>query len=424
MRVCQFHHSGLNFDLNILYLAGTIIYNSTNTSKVIIYSMKHLKPNNSPDYQPISPHRLNEGEEVSLELKINNHEPDLSLPKSNKEDLIARHASGDFSAHKNHSEPLEPSAGARPMVNLHPDVQNLKKDKDAQKQRHKRQTLKRLKLIRQHRHWHNAKLVVGTVLVFLLIFNSQWFIAQFMYLFNSPTPAPAENIPAQPAKPSTTVPTTQAPAEVVGPQNEIIIPKINVTSPLIFPKTNVESEILLSLRDGVAHYYGTAYPGEVGNTVFFGHSSGDWWETGNYKFIFIILEKLTVGDTYEIHYNSRKYVYQVFETKVVPPNDLSVLDQTNYPSSTLITCTPPGTSWQRFVVRAKQIEPAYNPPTKTASPQSAKSTLATAQQAKLPSASTGIWTQIKNFIGSIFGGSKTPPRPEQYTPVRHLPEVN
>ena len=114
-------------------------------------------------------------------------------------------------------------------------------------------------------------------------------------------------------------------AELVGPNNEIIIPKIGVTAPLVFVNTTNEAEVLLALRSGVVHYYGTALPGENGNTAFFGHSSNDWWEPGNYKFVFVLLEKLTVGDTYEIHYNSRKYVYRVTQTKVVEPNDLSVL---------------------------------------------------------------------------------------------------
>ncbi len=399
--------------------------------------MKHIKPNTNPDYQPIPAHRLHEGEEVSLALPKHHFEPEQELPppaipaikespSANiqhstlpKQDRIATHASGDLNGHlhghqNQHNQPkVEPQT--RPRINLHPNAHKAI-SASASKTTRKRAALNKIKLIRSHKHWHNAKLVVGTVLVFLLIFNSQWFISQLMYLFNKPSSNAVQDVVVTQTK------AVPAEAEVVGPDNKIIIPKIGVTAPLVFPKTNVETEVLLALRGGVAHYYGTAYPGEPGNSVFFGHSSGDWWEAGNYKFIFVILEKLSVGDIYEIHYNSRKYIYQVEETKVVAPTDLSVLNQTSYPSSTLITCTPPGTSWQRFVVRAKQITPAYQKPEQ---PKISASPAATSGQATLPSASKSIWEQISSFLGKLFGASnQDQPPSNQPIQTKYLPEVN
>ena len=105
------------------------------------------------------------------------------------------------------------------------------------------------------------------------------------------------------------------------------------------------------------HYANTAMPGENGNSVFFGHSSNNWWIKGEYKFVFILLDKLEIGDTFVLHYNSKKYLYEVTEKKVVDPKEVSVLDQTSDPVVTLITCTPPGTSWKRLVVIGKQISP-------------------------------------------------------------------
>ena len=211
---------------------------------------------------------------------------------------------------------------------------------------------------------------------------------------------------------------------MVGPQNEIIIPKIGATAPLVFINTNNEPDVLTALRDGVVHYYGTAMPGEVGNSVFFGHSSNDWWEAGNYKFVFILLEKLTVGDTYEIHYNSRKYVYLVTQTKIVQPNDLSVLNQTTEPTSTLITCTPPGTSWQRFIVTGKQISPTFD---KTAQNNTDAKPAENNTNQTLPSAPANIWEQISSFFGRLFGQNNSPDK--QQGPVienasQRLPEVN
>ena len=299
----------------------------------------------------------------------------------------------------------------KPKINLMP--QPAYKPKEFLVDTKKRRTSSMIRKIRSHKHWYNAKIVVGTVLVFVLLFNSQWFISQIIYLLpKSNTPSPTA--PVQPAPPQ-----APAEAEVVGPKNEIIIPKIGVTAPIIYTNTNNEPDVLVSLRDGVVHYFGTANPGEAGNAVFFGHSSNDWWEAGDYKFIFVLLEKISPGDTYDIHYNSRKYSYLVTETKVVEANDLSVLNQTAEPISTIITCTPPGTSWRRFVVVAKQVAPVAASPPAVSQPQKA------AVQSSLPSAAPSIWDQIGSFFGGLFGGNNNPPQsPPEPTTLQRLPEVN
>lgn len=300
-----------------------------------------------------------------------------------------------------------------------------------------KQALDKLKKMKAHKHWHTAKILVITLLVFLLIFNSQWFIAQFMYYFNRPanTNTTTQTSNNQTQQQNNQQNNTQQPtqAQVVGPENEIIIPKINVRAPLVFIDTINEADVLRALQDGVVHYAGTAVPGENGNAAFFGHSSNDWWEPGNYKFVFVNLEKLTVGDTYEIHYNSRKYVYTVQSTKVVEPNDLTVLDQTSYPSSTLITCTPPGTSWRRFVVFANQTEPDARKTAQTSSTPQPQQPRAQSSQANatLPSAAPSVWDQIVNFFSGIFGNNKrqsnqTQQQNQTQNPnqPQHLPEIN
>lgn len=155
---------------------------------------------------------------------------------------------------------------------------------------------------------------------------------------------------------------TSAPAAAqvvqVSPEPIISIPKINVSAPIVFAKSNVEANIQKDLESGVVHYANTALPGEPGNSVIFGHSSNDWWEPGNYKFVFVLLDKMVVGDTFTVNYNSKQYMYEVTETKVVEPTDLSVLNQGSTPEMTLITCTPPGTSWKRLIIKAKQVSPS------------------------------------------------------------------
>lgn len=356
---------------------------------------------------------LHEGHEVQLGVRPNHfHESAQKAPSQQEMNRDAHHLQPHVHTSENRSQPKYATS---PKINLHPSpTSRVSPQKPPKKKKRIRESLR---AIRAHRHWHNAKLVVGTVLVFLLIFNSQWFISQFIYFFNRTQPV-ENQAPSQTVTQSSAIEQAEQP-QLVGPNNEIIIPKINVTAPLVFVNTTNEAEVLVALRGGVVHYYGTALPGENGNSAFFGHSSNDWWEPGNYKFVFVLLEKLTVGDTYEIHYNSRKYVYKVTQTKVVEPNDLSVLNQTDKPTSTLITCTPPGTALKRFVVFAEQISP------KPSSAKAIASSATTAQpQTKLPSAPPSLWQQVKDFFSGLVGNQKSTEKAETViTPPNRLPEI-
>ena len=295
-------------------------------------------------------------------------------------------------------------------------------DKDIEKKQKARSKLKKM---RSHKHFATIRFAIVSFVVFLLVFNSQLIYSQALYLYSRSPFAPKPQTAVVPTLP------VEAPtqtAQVVGPENLIIIPKIGVTAPLIFPETIEEKAVLRALQDGVVHYSGTANPGENGNAVFFGHSSNDIWEKGNYKFVFVLLEKLAVGDQYEIHYQSRKYIYTVEQTRVVEPTELSVLDQTATPYSTLITCTPPGTNWRRFIVKAKQTEPV---PAPSKTPVAATQIQSTEQPTTLPSAPPTLIEQIQiffsNLINSVLGNNNqnsTQPSAQPAQPTNHLPEVS
>jgi len=140
--------------------------------------------------------------------------------------------------------------------------------------------------------------------------------------------------------------------------SQIIINSIKVNAPIIFETRDDESTFLTDLRGGVVHYPNTALPGQEGNVAIFGHSSGVWWEIGNYKFVFTLLDKLKPGDKVFIDYKGTRYIYRVTDSTVVPPTDVAVLNQTNNHTLTLITCTPVGTSTNRLIVHAIQYVPA------------------------------------------------------------------
>jgi len=153
-----------------------------------------------------------------------------------------------------------------------------------------------------------------------------------------------------------------APGEVIPTESRIIIPKISVNAPVQFADTKDEKSIEAMLRNGLVQYQGTAKPGEVGNSFITGHSSNYWWDTGKYNQIFVMLDKLEPGDQVVAYQNSKKFVYTVRDKVVVEPTDMTVLAPTNTPVLSLMTCTPPGTSWKRLVVRLDRTDPVYYKP--------------------------------------------------------------
>lgn len=184
-------------------------------------------------------------------------------------------------------------------------------------------------------------LMFGGVLGLL---NAQWLVAQYRYHYVKTAP---ENSFAA----SATV-NPNAPAK-------LYIPKISLSAPMVTDEKSYDSgKVQLALRRGVVQYgEASADPGQKGNTVIVGHSSGQLWAPGDYKFVFTLLNKLVNDDRIFIDYKGTRYIYRVSSTKVVPPTDLSVLQPTDQPQLTLITCTPVGTSKNRLVVLARQVSP-------------------------------------------------------------------
>jgi sortase A len=167
----------------------------------------------------------------------------------------------------------------------------------------------------------------------------------------------------------------------VGPEPRVIIPKINVNAPVIYGLTDLsEQSSQKALENGVIHYPiagASAYPGQNGNTVFLGHSSSDFFRPGNYKFIFVQLNRLGVGDLFYLDYEGKRYTYSVREVKIINPNEVGTLAIGNdKPYATLITCDPPGTARQRLVVIGDQISPD---PSKAADTQNDANVDATVQ---------------------------------------------
>lgn len=180
----------------------------------------------------------------------------------------------------------------------------------------------------------------------------------------------------------------------IGPESKIIIPKINLEVPVVYGLGTVEEQAIQNgLEDGVVHYAASPEPGQRGNSVIVGHSSNNILNSGRYKFAFVLLKRLEVEDTFFIHKDGIRYTYKIYEKKIVPPTDVSVLGEAKEANSmTLITCDPPGTSINRLIIVAEQISPDPSGNTE------ADININTEEPAELPSNAESFWSRLINIF--------------------------
>jgi len=140
----------------------------------------------------------------------------------------------------------------------------------------------------------------------------------------------------------------------VDPNFSIVIPKIAANAKILANVDPVDEKVYLeALQKGVAHAYGTAFPGEGGHIFLFAHSTDYFWNVGTYNAIFYLLGKLEKDDEVNIFYKGQRYVYKVIGKKIVDPRQVEYLTRkSNKEFLTLQTCWPPGTTFKRLLVFA------------------------------------------------------------------------
>ena len=126
------------------------------------------------------------------------------------------------------------------------------------------------------------------------------------------------------------------------------------------PKIGVEIPIYHSIRTEVlniacGHMEGTSLPvgGESTHCVLSAHRGLP------HAKLFTDLDKMEVGDTFQITVLDQTLTYQVDQIKVVRPNEISdiqIVEGEDY--CTLLTCTPYGINSHRLLVRGTRIENA------------------------------------------------------------------
>jgi sortase A len=120
------------------------------------------------------------------------------------------------------------------------------------------------------------------------------------------------------------------------------IPRIGISTPVL----SGDDDATLDLA--VGHLPDTPKPWESGNSALAAHRDG----------LFRPLRNIRVGDEVRLRTLEGEFTYRVRETKVVWPTDLSVLEDGDTPSLTLITCYPfnfVGNAPKRFIVHADRL---------------------------------------------------------------------
>ncbi len=106
----------------------------------------------------------------------------------------------------------------------------------------------------------------------------------------------------------------------------------------------------------MAEALGSTPPGQPGNLYLFSHSTDAPWNIIRYNAIFYLLRELEPGDRIIIFYQKKRYDYVVFDKTITKPDDVSFLiNRYDVPVLTLQTCDPPGTLFNRLIVRAKLV---------------------------------------------------------------------
>jgi len=134
----------------------------------------------------------------------------------------------------------------------------------------------------------------------------------------------------------------------------ISIPSISMTSPIF------DGGTLDIIDHGPGHLPGTALPGHLGNTVFAGHRV-------THSHPFFDIDLVRVGDRVIFDTPWGRFTYEVTGSRIVTPNDLSILRSTPDATMTIFGCHPKHSADFRYVVFGRlvgeAVPDANKPPT-------------------------------------------------------------
>lgn len=154
----------------------------------------------------------------------------------------------------------------------------------------------------------------------------------------TPTMTATRERPNTPTLPPMPTGTPDSPTGV-----RFVIPAIGVDAPM------VEGDDWETLKTGIGHRIGSAWPGQNGNVVVSAHNDV-------HGAIFKNLRELQPGDLVYAYTPAGIFRYEVVFTRLVLPTEVSVMSPTRQPILTMITCYPPFMDTHRIVVTARLVD--------------------------------------------------------------------
>ncbi len=125
---------------------------------------------------------------------------------------------------------------------------------------------------------------------------------------------------------------------------QIQIPAIGIDAPIVL------GDGWEQLKQGVGQHIGETNPGEPGNLVLSAHND-------IFGQIFRYLDQLQIGDEIIVYSNIRSYTYVIDQSvQIVDPTFVQVMEPTNDPTITLISCYPYLVNNMRIVVKASLVD--------------------------------------------------------------------
>ena len=142
----------------------------------------------------------------------------------------------------------------------------------------------------------------------------------------------------------------------------ISIPSIGINRLPVQANVESSSEEVYNqvLNYSLAHFESTGLPiSDVkNNIVIYGHSASPTYNprASDPMVAFSFLPDLQVGDTITIEMQGKTYTYQMYKSKIVEPNDTSIITGTAGKGTlTLFTCFPLGSDAKRYTAVARPV---------------------------------------------------------------------
>lgn len=146
-------------------------------------------------------------------------------------------------------------------------------------------------------------------------------------------------------------PTSSWQSAVASERDTLKIEKIGLSLP-IFWKVATD-ELLEKGKRGVVHLKNSPLFNPNQPTVIYGLSSLPWWSTTEEMAKLALLDKLVVGDTFTVTFQSKEHRYRVSTIKTYPLSQQEYLPaQADF---CLVSSTPIGTTIKRLVICGEEI---------------------------------------------------------------------